>query len=138
MSITARTKQMAIQLERLFKLALRPEFCWVSIVEKITTHVLDTALGKPAVGIEVCLFQGDRLISRSVTNVDGRCSEPLAENPPPGLYRLEFAVGDYFRNQGMESPFLDCVPIQFIVAAGQSYHVPLVCTPWSYSTYRGS
>ncbi|MBJ7391506.1 MAG: hydroxyisourate hydrolase [Chthoniobacterales bacterium] len=107
-------------------------------MEKLTTHVLDTAHGKPAAGVSVFLFQGDRLVSQSVTNADGRCPEPLALKLPSGVYRIEFAVGDYFRKLGVESPFLDCVPVQFTAAAGQSYHVPLVCTPWSYSAYRGS
>ena len=107
-------------------------------MEKLTTHVFDTAHCKPAAGVGVFLFQGDRLVSQSVTNADGRCPELLARKLPAGVYRIEFAVGDYFRNQGVESPFLDRVPVQFTAAAGQSYHVPLVCTPWSYSTYRGS
>ncbi len=63
---------------------------------------------------------------------------PLIEDPAPGTYELVFSVGDFYRQSGTESPFLDDVPLRFLVETGQSYHVPLLCTPWSYSTYRGS
>ncbi|MEM6910314.1 MAG: hydroxyisourate hydrolase [Verrucomicrobiota bacterium] len=107
---------------------------------KLTTHVLDTASGLPAAGVQVQLFREDRLLVEVTTNADGRCEEPLlaGEAMVSGACRLVFHVGDYFRARGVASPFLDRVPVEFRVEAGQSYHVPLVCTPWSYSTYRGS
>jgi len=107
-------------------------------VKKITTHVLDTSSGKPAVGVEISLYFEGSLVAQDLTNEDGRCAAPLIEDASAGAYLLEFAIGDYFRRQGVDSPFLDKVPIQFSTLAGESYHVPLVCTPWSYSTYRGS
>lgn len=107
-------------------------------MEKLTTHALDTASGKPAAGLRVRLFHQDELLVDATTNADGRCDSPLLTSPPPGAYRLVFSVGDYFRSLGINSPFLGDVPVDFTLAAGQSYHVPLVFTPWSYSTYRGS
>lgn len=107
-------------------------------MEKITTHVLDTSSGIPAAAVRVRLLQGDHLITDTLTNADGRCATPLITSPDPGPYQLLFSIGAYFRSQGIESPFLDEVPIHFTIAAGQSYHVPLLCSPWSYSTYRGS
>lgn len=106
---------------------------------KISTHVLNTVHGRPAAGMAVKLYSADEtLIAEIVTNEDGRSPAPLIEEPPAGSYRLLFSVGDYFRALGHESPFLEVVPIDFKVEAGQSYHVPLLCSPFSYSTYRGS
>jgi 2-oxo-4-hydroxy-4-carboxy-5-ureidoimidazoline decarboxylase len=115
---------------------------------RISTHVLDTYSGRPASGVEVELFElaGDRAhrIARAVTNSDGRTDAPLiADRPLPiGRYELRFAIGDHFRSKGIEQgdpPFLDIVPLRFSVAEPEGhYHVPLLCTPWSYSTYRGS
>jgi 5-hydroxyisourate hydrolase len=105
---------------------------------KISTHVLDVSAGLPAAGVSVRLFQEGRLIREARTNSDGRCDQALVENPPSGGYQLVFSVGDYFRGRGVESPFLDEVPVHFKVSEGQSYHVPLLVSPWSYSTYRGS
>ncbi len=105
---------------------------------KITTHVLDISSGKPAQGVCVKLFHQGVLLRETVTNEDGRCDAPLVENPAPGAHELVFSVGDFYRQRGTESPFLDEVPLRFLVEADQSYHVPLLCTPWSYSTYRGS
>lgn len=102
------------------------------------THVLDTAHGKAAAGLGLSLLQGDRLISRSASNADGRSAEPLALKLRPGVYRIEFSLGDSFRPQGVESPFLERVPVEFCTTAGQSHHVPLAGTPWLSSTYRGS
>ncbi len=107
-------------------------------MEKLTTHALDTASGRPASGLGVRLLRGDELLTEGTTNADGRCDQPLLTDPAPGRYRLVFAVGEYFRSRGVESPFLDEVPVDFRIRAGESYHVPLVFTPWSYSTYRGS
>ena len=115
---------------------------------KLSTHVLDTTQGKPGAGVEIELYgvSGDHrtLLKRDVTNQDGRCAAPLLEGDmlQPGHYELVFAAGDYFAAQGLALPtprFVDRVTIAFGVAhADQNYHVPLVVTPWSYSTYRGS
>ena len=117
---------------------------------RISTHVLDTTRGRPAagVGVEVARLQSDGgwLKLKSVTtNADGRTDEPLLTGPAlvAGTYMLSFSVGDYFRGQAGaaagEPPFLDVIPLRFTVAdANANFHVPLVVTPWSYSTYRGS
>ena len=115
---------------------------------KLSTHVLDTAHGKPANGVQVQLFVlhgAQRILVKSdVTNDDGRCNGPLLEGDSllPGLYELVFAAGDYFAALGValgQPRFLDRVTIAFGVAnVDQNYHVPLVVTPFSYSTYRGS
>lgn len=105
---------------------------------KLTTHVLDTASGNPAAGVRVRLYQGESLLADTLTNADGRCDAPLLTDATPGDYRLVFAMGDYFRAHGTASPFLNEIPIQFIIEAGRNYHVPLACSPYSYSTYRGS
>lgn len=123
---------------------------------KLTTHVLDTAHGQPGAGIELALYRvaassantmttGTRVLVKSTrTNQDGRCDAPLLEGEAlaPGVYELDFAVGDYFAARGVSLPtprFLDVVTLRFgISAAEQHYHVPLLVSPWSYSTYRGS
>jgi len=115
---------------------------------KISTHVLDTTLGKPGAGVAVELYRVDAtariLVKADTTNRDGRCDTPLVEGDAlvAGNYELVFGAGAYFKAQGVklpEPPFLDRVIIAFGVAdAAQNYHVPLVVTPWSYSTYRGS
>ena len=113
---------------------------------RLSTHVLNTAQGKPGSGIAVKLFslQGDRhLVASAVTNTDGRTDAPLMDEETfrAGRYELEFAVGSYFEEQGIEvaeQPFLDEIVIRFSLSEGQNYHVPLLVTPWSYSTYRGS
>jgi 5-hydroxyisourate hydrolase len=106
----------------------------------LTTHVLDIAQGRPAAGVAITLTRvpdGER-IAAAVTNADGRTDAPLAAELPAGEYELEFAVGDYFGRDG-EPPFLDRVPIRFGIAdADAHYHVPLLVSPWAYSTYRGS
>ena len=115
---------------------------------KLSTHVLDTSQGKPGAGVKIELYAlgaGSRVLLKSErTNADGRCAAPLLEGPAlqPGRYELVFAAGDYFAAQGVALPeprFIDFVTIAFGIAdASQNYHVPLVLTPWSYSTYRGS
>ncbi|NNG25363.1 hydroxyisourate hydrolase [Telluria aromaticivorans] len=115
---------------------------------KLSTHVLDTAHGRPGAGVKVELFtvdEGSRsLVKTDLTNADGRCGAPLLEGEAlrTGLYELVFHAGDYFAAQGVALPaprFLDRITIAFGVHDGsQNYHVPLVVTPWSYSTYRGS
>lgn len=115
---------------------------------KLTTHVLDTANGRPGAGIKVELFAlaGDsrRALKTTTTNDDGRCDEPLLEGDAlvAGEYELVFGAGDYFASIGTKVPeprFVDRVVLRFGVAdAGAHYHVPLLVSPWSYSTYRGS
>ena len=115
---------------------------------KLSTHVLDTAHGRPGAGVKLELFTvngGERtLLKTGVTNSDGRCAEPLLEGAAlqGGQYELVFHAGDYFAAQGVDLPsprFLDRIVIAFGIAdPAQNYHVPLVMTPWSYSTYRGS
>ena len=115
---------------------------------RLSTHVLDTHAGRPAVGVAVELYEqaGERYhrLTTAITNGDGRTDQPLIGGRPLpiGGYELRFAVGDHFRRRGIEAgdpPFLDVVPLRFSVAEPEGhYHVPLLCTPWSYSTYRGS
>lgn len=115
---------------------------------KLSTHVLDTTQGKPGAGVKVELYAvsgNDRtLLKTDTTNQDGRCTSPLLEGEAmqAGQYELVFGAGDYFAAQGISLPsprFVDRVTIAFGIAdASQNYHVPLVVTPWSYSTYRGS
>lgn len=115
---------------------------------KLSTHVLDTAHGRPGAGVRVDLYLidscGRSLVKSEVTNGDGRCDRPLLEGEQlkAGQYELVFHAGDYFAAQGValsEPRFLDRIAIGFGIAdASQNYHVPLVMTPWSYSTYRGS
>ena len=113
---------------------------------KLTTHVLDTARGKPGAGIRVKLFSlagGRHLVASMVTDADGRTEAPLLEGDTwrPGRYELEFLVAEYFAAAGLvldDPPFLDDVIVRVSLAEGQNYHVPLLVSPWSYSTYRGS
>ncbi|NIF79207.1 hydroxyisourate hydrolase [Paraburkholderia sp. Cy-641] len=115
---------------------------------KLTTHVLDTANGRPGAGIKVELFAlaGDtrRVLKTTLTNHDGRCDEPLLEGDAlvAGEYELVFGAGDYFALLGTQLPeprFVDRVVLRFGVAdTGAHYHVPLLVSPWAYSTYRGS
>jgi len=113
---------------------------------KISTHVLDTAHGCPAAGMGYALHKAGeaRALFAGMTNADGRCDAPLLsdEQMAVGTYELVFAVGDYFRARGVVLPepaFLDKVTLAFGIAdATGNYHVPLLVSPWSYSTYRGS
>lgn len=118
---------------------------------KLTTHVLDTASGCPASGIEIELWRMSSppvcLVS-AIANIDGRTDAPLLQGADlaVGIYELRFGVGAYFAQIGRERgtllpepPFLDRVPIRFGISEPTGhYHVPLLCSPWSYSTYRGS
>ena len=108
---------------------------------RLTTHVLDTAAGRPGAGIPVELARVDgerREVLRTLTtNADGRTDEPLlaGDDLRAGVYEIVFSVGEHFGGEG----FLDRVPVRFTVAdPGAHYHVPLLASPWSYSTYRGS
>ena len=116
---------------------------------RLSTHVLDTRSGCPAEDVAVELVEksdggGARVVARAHTNRDGRTDRPLiAERPVPiGRYELRFAIGEYFARRDpdlADPPFLDVVPVRFSVAEPEAhYHVPLLVTPWSYSTYRGS
>ena len=115
---------------------------------RLTTHVLDTALGRPAAGVRIELFReaaaGRQRLGEAVTNADGRCEAPLLSGAAfeAGCYELVFHVGAYFRALEIAlpaPPFLDQVPIRFGIAeAGGHYHVPLLISPYGYSTYRGS
>ncbi len=113
---------------------------------KLTTHVLDTHSGLPATGVVIELYeQGAALpLVKTKTNADGRTDAPLLSGGPLriGRYELRFHVGDYFagRNLGLPQPaFLDVVPVRFSIAEAEGhYHVPLLASPWSYATYRGS
>jgi len=115
---------------------------------RLSTHVLDTAAGRPAEGVEIELVEiasdGAHSVARAATNADGRTDGPLIMDRPLPIaqYELRFHVGAYHRRQGIplaDPAFLDVVPIRFAVAEPEGhYHVPLLVTPWSYSTYRGS
>ena len=115
---------------------------------KLSTHVLDTAHGCPAVGMKLELWSldgGERtLVTTAKTNADGRTESPLlaADEMAAGQYEIVFFVGDYFAAKSANLPkirFLDQVPVRFGIAeVGSSDHVPLLCSPWAYSTYRGS
>lgn len=115
---------------------------------RLSTHVLDTASGRPADGLFLQLFRLDgaqrTLIREARTNADGRTDRALlsGDTIPVGTYELLFHAGDYFRSHGTplpDPPFLDQIPIRFALADTDGhYHIPLLLSPWSYSTYRGS
>jgi 2-oxo-4-hydroxy-4-carboxy-5-ureidoimidazoline decarboxylase len=116
---------------------------------RLSTHVLDTRRGQPAANVTIALFEiaasgSLRKILQATTNADGRTDQPLISGMPIPIaqYELQFNVGDYFREQQVsmsDPPFLGIVPLRFAVAEPEGhYHVPLIVTPWSYSTYRGS
>ena len=116
---------------------------------RLSTHVLDTANGRPAAGVALSLSRiavdGTRtVLVRATTNGDGRTDQPLlgGEALTVGLYEIEFHAGDYFRALGIALPdpaFVDVVPLRFGIADSMGhYHVPLLVSPWSFSTYRGS
>lgn len=117
---------------------------------RLTTHVLDTAGGRPAAGVRLALYRlgdsGREQVAEAVTNADGRCDAPLLDGADftTGRYEIVFQIGDYFRAQRTSGgtsgqPYLDEVPVRFTVAApGEHYHVPLLVSPYGYTTYRGS
>ncbi len=114
---------------------------------RLTTHVLDTASGKPASGLTIDLFRitddGPVKLKSVITNSDGRCDEPLLQGSDFALgeYELVFHAGEYLRKAGAdlpEPPFINTVPLRFGMAEDTHYHVPLLLSPYSYSTYRGS
>ncbi|MDH3616512.1 MAG: hydroxyisourate hydrolase [Gammaproteobacteria bacterium] len=113
---------------------------------RLTTHILDTTHGCPAADVDIRLFllsDMRELLASTISNVDGRTEESLLEDEVmrTGTYELEFDIGDYFaaRSDAVDDPpFLDTVVIRFSIKADENYHVPLLVSPWSYSTYRGS
>ncbi|SFU93061.1 hydroxyisourate hydrolase [Pseudoduganella namucuonensis] len=115
---------------------------------KLSTHVLDITQGKPGAGVHLKLYRVNGaekvLVKTDTTNQDGRCDAPLLQGNEvkTGKYELVFGAGDYFAAQGVTMPeprFIDEVVIAFGIAdAGANYHVPIVVSPWAYSTYRGS
>jgi 2-oxo-4-hydroxy-4-carboxy-5-ureidoimidazoline decarboxylase len=121
----------------------------LSVHGRLSTHVLDTHGGRPAAGIAVELVElselgHSRVVTRAVTNADGRTDQPLIHGRPVpiGRYELTFGVGDYFAGRQVavsDPPFLDSIPLRFSVSDPEGHlHVPLLVTPWSYATYRGS
>ena len=120
---------------------------WEVGLGRLTTHVLDTAQGRPGQRIRIELYRldsGRELVAETVTNADGRCDAPLLEGESfaAGTYELVFHAGDYFAAQGLDLPdprFLDQVVLRFGVGATREhYHVPLLISPYGYTTYRGS
>ncbi len=113
-------------------------------MSKLSTHVLDLTIGKPAAGMRIELWNLDgkpHQLKAVTTNADGRTDEPLLAGATMavGTYELLFFVKDYFVTHHRDSPFLDRVPVRFVIAdATANYHVPLLVTPWAYQTYRGS
>ncbi len=114
---------------------------------KLTTHILDVSAGKPAAQVRIDLYKAEQTATKLrslTTNRDGRCDEPLLSGCDfvAGAYALEFHIGDYFDTLGLSLPtpkFIDVVVIRFGVADGDiNYHVPLLVSPYGYSTYRGS
>ena len=115
---------------------------------RLSTHVLDTVSGRPAAGVRVVLTErgasAEGVLKETVTNADGRTDEPLIGGAPLriGTYEIAFHIGAYFAVRGVAAaspPFLDVVPVRFAIAEPEGhYHVPLLASPWSYSTYRGS
>lgn len=108
----------------------------------VSTHVLDTARGTPAAGVAVTLYllDGDKRtrIGEAVTNDDGRTEAPLGSALHAGLYELVFSLGAYFKREGTVA-FYEDVPVRFVLGGRPGrYHVPLLISPWGYSTYRGS
>jgi len=108
----------------------------------LSTHVLDTAKGAPAAGVMLRLLQGETELFAGVTDADGRCPALRGLTVSVGRYRLEFSVADYWRKGGVtlpDPPFLEVIPIDFGISAAENhYHVPLLLSPYGYSTYRGS
>lgn len=110
---------------------------------RLSTHVLDTSKGQPAAGVRIVLKRDGQVVAEAQTNRDGRTDRPLLEGAAfrAGAYELLFHVGDYFRGSGAslaDPSFLDVIPLHFRIADDAHYHVPLLVSPFGYSTYRGS
>jgi 2-oxo-4-hydroxy-4-carboxy-5-ureidoimidazoline decarboxylase len=150
----ARSAETETALEEVYRIAAlrldqRIPDAGLGLNGRLSTHVLDTHSGRPAQGVWLALRElsdhdDPRLVARVCTNADGRTDAPLIHGRPVpiGRYELLFAVGDYFADLGTplpDPPFLDVVPVRFSVAEPEGhYHVPMLVTPWSYTTYRGS
>jgi 2-oxo-4-hydroxy-4-carboxy-5-ureidoimidazoline decarboxylase len=148
------TQEFEIALSEVFRIAAlrldqRIENADLGLNGRLSTHVLDNHAGRPAGGLRLALRElsgqdEPRMIARVQTNADGRTDAPLISGRPvpTGQYEILFAVADYYRGRNVplaEPPFLDVVPIRFSIAEPEGhYHVPLLVTPWSYGTYRGS
>lgn len=108
----------------------------------ISTHVLDTAAGRPAAGVEVVLSRLDgsdwTAIGEGTTNADGRVGDLYRTPPEPGTYRVAFAVGAYFASRGADSFYPEVTVVFRVAGAGEHFHVPLLLSPFGYTTYRGS
>lgn len=115
-------------------------------MSRLTTHILDTSCGRPASGVRIELGRIEdgrwQKLAGAVTNADGRTDQPLLSGSDfrAGLYEIHFHVGAYFEAaSAAQSPFLEVVPVRFRISDTRAhYHVPLLVTPWSYATYRGS
>ena len=112
---------------------------------KLTTYILDTSMGTPAKEVEIKLYKRNdsslKLINSAKTNEDGRCNEPLLSGNlfEEGCYEIEFNIGHYYATKDIDCPFLKDVVIRFYISnSDENYHVPLLISPFSYSTYRGS
>ena len=112
---------------------------------KLTTHILDTSMGTPAKEVEIKLYKRNdsslKLINSAKTNEDGRCNEPLLSGNlfEEGCYEIEFNIAHYYATKEIDCPFLKDVVIRFYISnSDENYHVPLLISPFSYSTYRGS
>ena len=113
---------------------------------RLSTHILDTAGGCPAAGVAIRLYsltEQRKQLAETTTNSDGRTEKPLLDGASMlgGTYELEFDIGNYFRSRDVavdDPAFLDTVVIRFSIKHDEHYHVPLLCSPWAYSTYRGS
>ena len=148
MSVVNRRNLLVAGSSLLASAVLAPRVVWAAGSPGLTTHMLDTASGKPAEGVKIdfSMLEGEayKLIRTVHTNVDGRNAEPLLtpETMKVGQYQLVFYLAEYFTKLGTvlpNPPFLDKAVIQFGMAdAASHYHVPLLATPWSYTTYRGS
>ena len=109
----------------------------------VTTHVLDTAKGKPAEGVKIILYQQHRNdwvpIANGITNKDGRIADLLKEDQrlPAGIYKMDFFTKEYFDKSGQKS-FHPVIPILFEIISEEHYHIPLLLSPFGYTTYRGS
>jgi 5-hydroxyisourate hydrolase len=112
-------------------------------MSRLSTHVLDTSVGRPGADVRVVLRRGGKVLVDTRTNADGRTDKPLLEGAAfqNGVYELMFYIGDYFRARRTpfaDLPFLDVIPLRFSIAEDGHYHVPLLVSPYGYSTYRGS
>ena len=129
-------------------MAIRSHYGISTLMAKLSTHVLDAAHGRPAPDLSITLYRttesGRERLVATRTNADGRTDAPLlsGDTIPVGVYEIDFEAGEYFRAMGIELPqpaFVDRVTLRFGIADGTGhYHVPLLVTPWTYSTYRGS